>query len=160
MADLVFNIAKGAAVGMLRATGGTPPGLGWNVGILVLRNTIAVSDTTLRDLDTVAAILGVPYSEAAASGYARKAVTNAGVQSANGNLAPNDGADLLDLTLPSQTWTDVAAGETWTKLIVYAEPTSGAADSNRVPLTSHDFTVTTDGSSITWSPASGVYRAT
>lgn len=157
MADFVFNVAKGAAVGMLRATFGTPPGLGWDVGVMVLKDTTAVVDSTLVDLDTVAAILAV-YDEAAASGYARKTITNTAVQSANSNLAPDDAADAAEMTLPDQTWSSVAAGETWVKLIVYAEPTTSPTDSNRVPLTAHDMNIATSGASLTWSPSSGVYQ--
>jgi hypothetical protein len=155
--DLVFNVAKGAVAGMLRATGGTPPGLGWNVGILALKGTIT-ADATMRDYKTVTALLAA-HTEAAAAGYSRKQVTNASVNSLNSNIAADDTNDRLDLTLPNQTWTGTGAGETWARLVVYAEPTSGAADSNRVPLTCHDFIVPT-GTDITASFANGVYRAT
>jgi hypothetical protein len=156
VSDFVFNVAKGAAVGMLRATFGTPPGLGWDVGVLALRNTTAVVDSTLVDLDTVAAVVAA-YDEAAASGYARKSITNTAVQLANGNLAPDDAVDAAEMTLPSQTWTP-AAGETWVKLVVFAKPTSGATDSNSVPLTAHDINVVTAGAAVTWTPSSGVYQ--
>ena len=63
--------------------------------------------------------------------------------------------------LPDQTWTSAggAANNTLVKLIVYYE--DAAADATRIPLTAHDFAVTTDGSDLTAQVATaGFYRAT
>ena len=63
MADEVFNIAKGAFAKKIRASASS-------VGILLLKT--AESDATLRDYDTVAAILAGSNTEADFTTYARK----------------------------------------------------------------------------------------
>lgn len=131
MANGVFNVAKGKAAEKI-ADAAT------NVGILILKT--AEADSSLQDRTTVADILA-GNTEATNTGYARKT-------GLTGTVTVDQANDRVDLDLPDQTWTAVAAaGGAWVKLIVFYE--ESAADSGRIPLTHHDFAVTPDGTDIT-----------
>jgi hypothetical protein len=144
MADFVFNIAKGAAAEKVRDSATV-------VGVMVLKT--AASDATLKDFDTLAAILGGTSVEADFTNYARKTGLTA-------TLTVDDTNDRADIDLADQTWTSAggATNNTTAKLIVYYE--ESAADSGRVPLTAHDFVATTNGGDLTAQfAAAGFYRA-
>jgi hypothetical protein len=113
----------------------------------------AEADATLKDRDDVAAILANGSTEADFTNYARKT-------GLTGTITVDDTNDRVDVDIPDQTWA-VAGGatnNTLVKLIIaYQE---AAADASRVPLTSHDFAVTTDTSDIVAQVnAAGFYRA-
>lgn len=144
MADFVFNIAKGRVAEKVADSGSA---------LLILLLKVSESDATLIDYDTVAAILGGLNTEADFTNYARKT----GI---TGTVTVDDANNRVDVDLPDQTWTSAggASNNTLTDLIVaYQE---SAADSGRVPLTCHDFAVTTDGSDLTAQVnAAGFFRA-
>lgn len=144
MADGVFNIAKGAVAEKFRDSAA--------VGIIILLK-VAESDATLIDYDTLAAILAGSNTEADFTNYARKT-------SLTGTVTVDDTNNRVDVDIPDQTWTAAggASNNTLVKAIVaYQE---SAADSGRVPLTHHDFAVTTDGSDLTLQVnAAGFFRA-
>lgn len=144
MADEVFNIAKGAFAEKIR-DGAT------SVGIMLLKT--AESDATLRDYDTLAAILAGANTEADFTNYARKT-------GLTGTVTVDDTNDRVDCDVPDQTWTAAggASNNTLAKAIVFYQ--ESAADSGRVPMTHHDFVETTTGSDITLQVnASGFARA-
>ena len=145
MADGVFNISKGAFVEKIRDTG-------TNILIVLLQANEA--ESTLIDRDTVALMLAeAGTTEATFTNYARKT----GI---TGTITVDDTNDRVDVDIPDQTWTSAggATNNTLTKLIVAYE--ESAADSGRIPMTHHDFAVTTDGSDITAQVnASGFGRA-
>ncbi len=144
MADEVFNIAKGAFAEKIRDSASS-------VGILLLKT--AESDATLRDYDTVAAILAGSNTEADFTNYARKT----GI---TGTVTVDNTNDRVDCDIPDQTWSSAggASNNTLAKAIVFYQ--ESAADSGRVPLTHHDFAETTTGSDITLQVnASGFARA-
>lgn len=143
MADIVFNIAKGAAAEMARddAT---------KFGVVLLKT--AESDANMRDRATLAAVVA-NSTEADFTNYARKT-------GLTGTLNVDNTNDRVDVDLPDQTWTTAggASNNTLAKLVVYYENT--AADSGRVPLVALDFVVTTDASDLTAQfNAAGFYRA-
>lgn len=144
MTDGVFNIAKGAAAEKIRDSASA---------VLILLLKANEAEATLRDRDDVAAILANGSTEADFTNYARKT-------GLTGTITVDDTNDRVDVDVADQTWTSAggAANNTLTKLIVaYQE---SAADSGRVPLTHHDFAVTTDGSDLTAQiNAAGFYRA-
>lgn len=156
MADLVFNIAKGRAAELYNRVDLNDP---TNAVLLVIAiNAGAATDATLRDYDTMAAIEGdANAAEVTNSGYARKTLTDADLVA----FAPDDANDRVDLDIPDQTWTGVAAGSAWTDLIVaYDNDSTSGTDSSVVPLTLHDFAITPSGSDITVQiNAAGFYRA-
>lgn len=144
MADIVFNIAKGAVAEKVRDSATV-------LGVVLLK--VAQADATLRDHDTLAAILAAANTEADFTNYARKTGITA-------TLTVDDTNERVDVDIPDQTWTAAggASNNTLVKLIVYYE--EAAADATRIPLTAHDFAVTTDGSDLTAQiAAAGFFRA-
>lgn len=156
MADLVFNIAKGrVAEFYVRIDGNDPANSAFIV--LALAASGIEADSVLRDVDTVSALVAGTTNEVTNSGYARKTLTDADLTA----FAPDDTNDRVDLDIPDQTWTGVAAGDNWSDLVVaYDSDTTGGTDANIVPCTLHDFSVTPDGSDITAQIATaGFFRA-
>lgn len=144
MADGVFNIAKGAVAEKIRDGAA-------NCLVLLLKVNEAAS--TLIDRATVAALLAAANTEADFTNYARKT-------GLTGTITVDNTNDRVDADIADQTWAVAggASNNSLTKLIVaYQE---SAADSGRIPLTHHDFVLTTDTSDITAQVnASGFYRA-
>lgn len=144
MADFVFNIAKGAVAEMARDSASA---------FLILLLKVAEADATMKDYDTVAALVAGTPDEADFTNYARKTGITA-------TITVDDTNDRVDLDLPDQTWTSAggASNNTLTDAVVAYE--NAAADATRIPCTNHDFAVTTDGSDLTIIfNASGFYRA-
>jgi len=155
MGDLVFNVAKGRVAELYNRVDIGDPGTSRLTIIAV--NAGTTTDAQFRDFDTVAQCLpGAGGSaEVTNGGYARKTLATADIVA----FSPDDTNDRVDLDIPDQTWTGVAAGTVWTDLIIAYNPTAGA-DSTLVPLTLHDFAVTPDGSDISAIiNAAGFYRA-
>lgn len=144
MADVVFNIALGSVAEKVRDSATV-------LGVVLLK--VAQADATLRDHDTLAAILAAANTEADFTSYVRKTGITA-------TLTVDDTNNWVDVDIPNQTWSPAggATNNTLVKLIVYYE--EAAADATRIPLTAHDFAVTTDGSDLTAQIATaGFYRA-
>ena len=133
MADVLFNIAKGAVAEQARddAT---------KFGILLLK--VAEADATLIDYATVAAILAGANTECDFTNYARKTPITATLTVDNVN-------NRVDVDMPDQTWTTAGGGvnNTTAKLIVFYE--NAAADGTRIPVGAYDFVATTDGNDLT-----------
>jgi hypothetical protein len=157
MGNLVFNIALGRVAELYNRVDTNDPANSALVIVAVAAGT--TTDAAFKDFDTLAAALpgGGGAAEATNVGYARKVLTDADVVA----FAPDDANDRVDLDIPDQTWTGVAAGTNWTDLLIcYDGDTTAGTDANIVPLTLHDFAVTPDGSDITVEvAAAGFYRA-
>ena len=144
MADDVFNISKGAAAEMFRDAAAN--------GIVLLL-TVNEAETALIDHDNLFDMLAAANTEAVFTSYVRKT----GI---TGTVTVDDSNDRVDVDIPDQVWSPAGNGsnETLTKAIVAYE--NAAADATRVPLTHHDFAVTTDGSDLTIQfNAAGFFRA-
>ena len=155
MADFVFNIAKGRAAELYNRVDSNDPA---NSALIVVAiDANGDTDATMRDRDDLAALLGGTANEVTNSGYARKVLTDSDLTA----FAPDDTNDRVDLDIPDQTWTGVAAGDAWTDLLIcYDNDTTGGTDASIVPLTCHDFAITPSGSDITAQiNAAGFYRA-
>lgn len=156
MADLVFNIAKGRVAELYnRVDTNDPANSALVIGVLATAGIEA--DSVLRDVDTVAALVAGTTNEVTNTGYARKVLTDADLTA----FAPDDTNDRVDLDIPDQTWTGVAAGDGWNDVFIsYDGDTTAGTDANIVPLTLHDFVVTPDGSDVTAQiAAAGFFRA-
>lgn len=156
MGDFVYNIAKGRVAELYdRVDQGDPT----NARLLIVVVNSSETDANLIDLDTLAAVLGnANTAEVTNTNYARIYLTAADLAA----LAPDDANDRMDLDIPDQTWSAVAAGDNWTDLLICYIPdgVTPGADSTVIPLTQHDFSVTPDGSDITAQvAAAGFYRA-
>jgi len=156
MADQVFNIALGRVVELYGRVDGNDPA---NSALVIAAINTTAADATLKDLDTLAAIeADANTAEATNSGYARKVLTDADLVA----WAPDDTNNRVDLDIPDQTWTSVAASPgAWTDLIIcYDSDTTAGTDANIVPMTQHDFAVTPDGSDVVAQvAAAGFFRA-
>lgn len=153
MADLVFNIAKGRFVELYNRVDLNDPA---TAELYVIAFASTATDAVIRDLDTVAAIeADANTAEATNAGYARKALTDADIVA----FAPDDTNDRVDVDIPDQTWSAVAAGSNWTDICI-AYGLNGGLDSAKVPLTWHDFVVNPSGADIVMQvAAAGFARA-
>jgi hypothetical protein len=156
VADFVFNVAKGKVAEYAARVNANDPTNSALV-IVVLATSGLESDATLLDKDTLSDVVSGTTNEVTNTNYARKILDNtAGI-----TITVDDTNDRVDVDIPDQTWTNVAAGDGWSKLLVcFDGDTTGGTDVNIIPLTSHDFAVTPDGSNITAQiAAAGFFRA-
>lgn len=144
MAALVFNIAKGKAA----YYAGLPAASDALVAILC-KSSGLVSDATLKDLDSVAAVFAGATDEANFANYARKTLTGV-------TVTVNDSTDTVSIDADDITWTTATSGQGLGKLLIaYVPNTSTSTDSDLVPLFADDFVVTTDGNTLIYQVASG-----
>lgn len=157
MADFIYNIAKGRFVELYNRVDTNDPSASALV-IAILAASGIESDAVLRDKDTLADVLAGTTNEVTNTGYARKVLTDTDLTA----FAPDDTNDRVDLDIPDQTWTGVAAGDGWSDFLVcYDADTGAGTDANIIPISQHDFAVTPDGSDITAQiAAAGFARAT
>jgi hypothetical protein len=156
MANEVFNISKGRVAELYNRVDSDDPSASTLV-VVVLATSGLEADSVLRDFNTLAEVVAGTTNEVTNTNYARKVLTQADLAS----MAPDDTNDRMDLDIPDQTWTAVAAGDGWSKLLICYDPSSsGVTNSVIVPMTMHDFVVTPDGSDITAQIATaGFFRA-
>ena len=145
MADVIFNNARARLRQQLLD----------GADLIVVLLKAAEADATLRDYDDLAALLAeVGNEEADFTSYERKVIANANVTATVDN---ND--NVLDVSIGNQTWTSAGGAEnnSLVKLMVCID---GASDSDRIPVSAADWTLTTDGSDITATEHSdGFYRS-
>lgn len=141
MAGFSFNVALGREVEFHNRVDGNDPANSALV-LVVLSSTALDIDATLKDYDTLAAILAV-NDEADNVGYARIVITDAG-------LAPytvDDTDDSITLPLADQTTAAITAGDSWAKLLIcYDSDTTAGTDANIVPVKAFDIRDQTTGS--------------
>lgn len=155
MANFVFNVAKGSVGEYYNRVDNNDPATCALI-VMVLATSGLESDATLIDVDTVSALVAGTTNEVGNSGYARKVLVGADL----GPRTPDDTGDKMDLDIPDQTWTAVAAGDGWSKVVIAFRPATGSADTAVIPLTAHDFVIVPDGSDITAQiAAAGFFRA-
>lgn len=158
MADFVFNIAAGKVAEYAERVNANDPANSALV-IMAFENN-GVSDATLKDLDTFADIEASAGNEVTNAGYARKVLDNtAGI-----TVTVTDASDKVEVDIPDQTWTGIAAGDQWDRIIVGYDPdTTGGTDAAIVPLVALDVNpaITPNGGNIQAAiNASGIFRAT
>lgn len=144
MANGVFNIVKGAFAEKIRDLGSKS---------LVLLLKANEAESTLIDYGTLATLINASNVEATFTNYARKTAIVETLTVDNTN-------DRVDIDIPDQTWTAAggATNNTLTKLVFAYE--ESAADTGRIPMSHHDFAVTTDGSDlVAVINAAGIMRA-
>lgn len=130
MADVLFNIAKGALVEKFRD--------GAANGIVMLMEAVEVDDD-LKDYDNLNDfLLAAGNTEATATGYSRKT----GV---TGTVVIDDTNDRAEVDFVSQTWNAVSGTGIVAAIVAYEE---SASDTGRIPLVKHDWVITPDGSDL------------
>jgi hypothetical protein len=154
VANIVFNISLGRITQFYDNVDTNSPA---NSALIVVPVDVGgTSDATIKDFDTLAAVLGGGVTERTANGWNRKTLTDTELSA----WSPDDTNDRVDLDIPDLTWTGVTAGAVTDLIICYDSDTTGGADSAIVPLTMHDFAITPDGSDITAQiAATGFFRA-
>jgi hypothetical protein len=142
--DFQFNIALGRTAELYkRVKVGDPAGS--SLVVVALAASGIETDAVLKDKDSLADVLAGATNEATNTGYVRKTLTAAELNT----VAPNDALDRMDLDIPDLTWSTVQAeGGAWAKLIICYQPSGSATDAQIEPLTSHDFGITPDGTNI------------
>lgn len=143
MADILPNVGLARAAELyIRVDTADPVNCVFTVAALI---TTAL-DATLRDLETLALVIAdVSTIEATNVGYVRKNIVAADIVA----FAPDHVNDRVNLIIPNQTWTGVAAGDNWTDLAICYNPDSTLNDDTlAIPLAIADFAVTTDGSDV------------
>lgn len=137
MSAFTFNIAKGRTQEFHRRVDNNDP---TNAALIVVVLALAglEADSVLKDYDTLAAILAASNNEPGNSGYARKTLTDTELTAAT----IDDALDRVVLPFPTQTYTTVAAGDAWRKLLVcYDSDTTTGGDSDIVPVSAHDLLI-------------------
>jgi hypothetical protein len=156
MADGVFNVAKGRVNEYVNRVNANDP---TNSGLIVVLLKVSEADATMEDYDTLAAVLAGSNTEGDFTNYARKVLTDADVSAP----VPDDTNNRQDADIPDQTWTSAGGGtdNTLTKMLIcYDDDTTGGTDANIIPLTFHDFAITTNGNDLTAAiNAAGFFRA-
>jgi hypothetical protein len=138
MANFTFDIALGRVAEFYNRVDTNDPANSALI-VVILRTAAIESDATLKPKTTLSAVLSGATDEATNTNYARKTLTDTSL------AAMTPGA----CDIPDQTWTAVAAGDGWSKLLVcYDSDTTAGTDANIIPLTAHDFVVTPDGTDI------------
>jgi hypothetical protein len=143
MASEVFNVAKGRVVELVnRVKIGDPA----TSRLTVVALKVASADATLRDIDTLALILSGGSTECDFTNYARKTLAAADITA----MTPDDANDWQVADTIDILWTAAggATNNNLVKLVFCYNPTAGA-DSTLVPLTHHDFALTTNGTDLT-----------
>lgn len=153
MADIVFNIAKGRAVELYNRVDSNDP---TNSALIIVPVDVgATSDATIRDFDTLAAVLAGGVTERTTGGWNRKTLTDTDLSA----LSVDDTNDRYEFTIPDQTWTAVTAGAVTDLILCYDGDTTGGTDSNIIPIAMYDFAITPDGSDVIMDAGTAVFRA-
>lgn len=157
MADFVFNIAKGKVNEYHDRVVNNDP---TNAALVIVLLQAAEADATLEDYDDLATLLAQGgNTEADFTNYARKVLTDSDLSAS----VVDDTNNRREADMADQTYTSAggASNNTLVKLLVcYDSDTTGGTDSNIIPLTAHDFSVTTDGNDIVAQiNAAGYFRA-
>lgn len=158
MADFIFNQAKGKfAEWAVRVNNNDPTNSIFGASLWNMSET----DATNKDLDTTAALEAAGSNAELTSGtnanYARKVLDNtSGI-----TITIDDTADATKVDIADQTWVGLGAGTAVTDFVLdYDSDSTAGTDSNRVPVSQHDFAITPDGSDVTAQiHASGVWQA-
>lgn len=137
MGALVFNQALGREVELYNRIDSNDPANSAFI-MLVLTDVGLVSDSVLKDYDTLADLLAGASNEVTNTGYARKTLTDAALSA----YTVDDVNDQILLTLPLQTFTTISAGDSWSKVVVaYDSDTTAGTDANVVPVAAADLRI-------------------
>lgn len=104
--------------------------------LVILAHAGIESDATLRTYATLSALLAGASNEATNS--TRKTLSDADI----GPATVDTSTHRTTITFANQTWTAVAAGDSWSKLVVcYDSDTTAGTDANIVPMAFFDLRI-------------------
>ncbi len=156
MAASVMNIAKGRVAEFYNRVDTNDPANSALI-VVILATSGLEADAVLIDKDTLTDVLAGTTNEVTNVGYARKVLTDTDLSP----LTADDTNNRMDLDIVDLTWTAVAAGDGWSRLVICYDPdTTTGTDATIIPLTLHDFVATPSGADITAQiNSAGFYRA-
>jgi hypothetical protein len=141
VSPFIFDSAKGRWVEKyLLPVGGD------NIVVVLLQSSGLQADATLNNYSTLSTLLA-SNTEASFTNYARIFLTNtSGI-----TVSVNTSTGVTTVDIPDQVWNAAggAVNNTLGALLTCYRPTSVAPDSGILPLTKHDFAVTTTGGTLT-----------
>lgn len=134
MAGFSFNVALGREVELHNRVNDSDPANAVFV-LLVLAASGLEVDATLKDYDTLSALLASTNNEATNAGYARIILSDTGIAA----YTVNDTDDLIMLPLADQTFVAIVAGDSWRKaLLCYDSDSTAGTDANIIPVKAFD----------------------
>lgn len=145
MADGIFNIAKGRFGELFNRVDLNDPA---NSALIAILYKVIEVDDTLNNYTTVTGIAGGTNTEANFTNYARVVWTDTNIALGS----PDNTNNRFDYDVPDPLWTSAggATNNTLAKLVVaYDNDTTAGTDANLVPLSYHDFVITTNGGNLT-----------
>jgi hypothetical protein len=142
VANYMFNISKGRAVEFFNRVDSNDPA---NSAIILVPCSASDTEANAQDADDLTAALATAINEQTGGGWVRKTLTDTNLSA----IAVDDTNNRFPATLPSVTWTAPAAANNTTGLLVcYDSDTTAGTDANIIPISHHDFAVTTDGNDV------------
>lgn len=153
MGTFTFNISLGKVNSYVERVDSNDPA---NSAIIVVPvDRGAATDATLKDMDTLAAVLGA-VTERNTNNWNRKTLTDADLAAP----APDDANDRQGADTGDLLWSPGPTSGNVTDLIFCYDPdTTSGTDSSIIPLTCHAWAITPDGSEVTATVAD-FFRAT
>lgn len=134
MSAFTFNIALGREVELYNRVDTNDPTNSALIMVILALSGLE-DDSTLKDKDTLSAVVSGTTNEVTNTNYARKTLTDANLSA----YTVDDTNDTVTLYLPIQTFALIATGDTWAKgLICYDSDTTSGTDANIVPVTAFD----------------------
>jgi hypothetical protein len=144
MAGFSFNVAKGREVEFHNRVDGSDPTNAVLV-VVVLAAAGLESDALLTDYDTLSALLAGASNEVTNTNYARKVLSDADTTA----YTVDDTNDEIVLPLANQTFTSIAAGDSWRKLLIcYDSDSTGGTDANIIPVKAFDILSPVTGAAV------------
>ncbi|GIV03626.1 MAG: hypothetical protein KatS3mg015_2456 [Fimbriimonadales bacterium] len=137
MANFSFDVALGREVELYNRVLTNDPANSALV-LVVLTASGLEPDATLRTYSNLSALLAASNNEVTNAGYTRKVLTDADLVPYTVDTVNHK----ITLPFPSQTYTAIAAGDSWRKLLVcYDADTTAGTDADIVPVCAQDLLV-------------------
>ena len=142
--DFPFNIALGRIAEFYNRVDQNDPTNSALI-LLVLALSGLENDETLREKETVTALVAGTTNEVTNTGYSRKTLTDTDLVAMTVDHANN--WRLLDIA--DQTFATITAGDAWAKLVMaYDNDTTGGTDTNLIPMCAFDLEIAPDGTDV------------
>lgn len=134
MSSFSFNVALGREVELHNRVDGSDPTNAVFV-IVVLAASGLEPDATLKDYDTLSALLAGASNEVTNTGYSRIVLSDTAIAA----YTVDDDDDSITLPLANQTFVNIAAGDSWRKaLLCYDSDSTAGTDANIIPVKAFD----------------------
>lgn len=131
MGNIVFNVALGRVASLAAL-----PAANDALILVPLESSGLVTDSTMRDYDTLSDLLAGASNEQTTVG--RKTLASV-------TVTVNDTNDRVDIDAADVTWTTPTGSAIGAVVICYDPDTTGGTDADLIPLTKHDVAWSPDG---------------